>query len=356
MPTTPTRKRSTTAPRSNPQTGDPTPPKAGRVRLQPDKPTVTDPGAAGGKSSRIAAPQIDESHASATARKVTTSRKPRTGAAETAHTAPAPSAPLTMAAQIQTHAGDPNFMSSLARGLAVIRAFSQQRSRLSIAQLSLRTGIPRAAVRRCLYTLTQLGYVACEDGRNFALRAQILALGHAYLSSTPLVTSAQPLLDQVSQAVHESCSMAILDGDEIMYVARSSTSKRIMSIDLGVGSRLPAFCTSMGRVLLANLPAAELSAYLRRVKLTPHTSKTLVAKDRLASALDTVGTQGYAIVDQELELGLRSIAVPVSDSRGRVAAALNVSVQAVRVTIPEMEQSFLPPLHAAAHDLGMLLG
>lgn len=133
-------------------------------------------------------------------------------------------APLTPAVQIQAHAGDPNFMTSLARGLAVIRAFAQQRSALSIAQLSLHTAIPRAAVRRCLYTLSQLGYVACDDGRSFALRAQILALGHAYLSSFPLATSAQPLLDQVSQAVHESCSMAILDNDEIMYVARSAVS------------------------------------------------------------------------------------------------------------------------------------
>lgn len=260
------------------------------------------------------------------------------------------------AAEIGSHAGDPNYMASLARGLAVIRGFSQQRARMTIAQLSLRTGIPRAAVRRVLYTLTALGYVGSDDGRTYILRPQILAIGHAYLSSTPLVTSAQPLLDQVSQAVHESCSMAILDGDDIMYVARSSSSRRIMSIDLGIGSRLPAYCTSMGRVLLAQQTPAQLAGYLRRVKLIPHTNRTQLSKDKLAATLETIHADGYAIVDQELEIGLRSIAVPVIDAGGRAAAALNVSTQAARVTIAEMEKSFLPPLRAAARDLAMVVG
>ena len=259
------------------------------------------------------------------------------------------------AAEIGSHAGDPNYMASLARGLAVIRGFSQQRARMTIAQLSLRTGIPRAAVRRVLYTLTALGYVGSDDGRTYMLRPQILAIGHAYLSSTPLVTSAQPLLDQVSQAVHESCSMAILDGDDILYVARSSSSRRIMSIDLGIGSRLPAYCTSMGRVLLAELPPAQLAAYLKRVRPIPHTHRTQLSREKLAAILETIRADGYAIVDQELEIGLRSIAVPVTDVSGRAAAALNVSTQAARVTIAEMEKSFLPPLRAAARDLAMLL-
>jgi IclR family pca regulon transcriptional regulator len=259
-------------------------------------------------------------------------------------------------AEIGAHAGDPNYMASLARGLAVIRAFSQQRARVSIAQLSLRTGIPRAAVRRVLYTLRALGYVGSEDGRTFILHPKILALGYAYLSSTPLATSAQPLLDQVSQAIHESCSMAVLDGDDVMYVARSSSSRRIMSIDLGVGSRLPAYCTSMGRVLLAHLPSSELAAYLRRAKILPHTERTELSKDKLASILEAVRANAYAVVDQELEIGLRSIAVPVADSTGRVAAALNVGAQAARVTIGGMERRFLPLLRAAARDVGMLLG
>ena len=262
----------------------------------------------------------------------------------------------TTADEIQALSGDPNFMTSLARGLAVIRGFSQQRRKMSIAQLSLRTGIPRAAVRRCLYTLAKLGYVGAEDGGTFALRPQILSLGHAYLSSVPLVMAAQPILDQVSATTHESCSLAIMDGDEILYVARSSSSKRIMSIDLGVGSRLPTHCTSMGRVLLAHLAEDELASYLRRVKLAPYTNRTIVAKEQLTRTIVGVREAGFAIVDQELEIGLRSIAVPVKDYRGRVAAAINISVQAARVSSAEMEKAFLPPLRSAADELGLLAG
>jgi IclR family pca regulon transcriptional regulator len=261
----------------------------------------------------------------------------------------------TQAEEIQALAGDPNFMTSLARGLAVVRAFSQQRQRLSIAQISLRTGISRAAVRRCLYTLARLGYVASDDGRNFTLRPRILALGHAYLSSAPLVSSAQPLLDHVSDQVHESCSMAIHDGDDILYVARSSSSARIMSIDLGIGSRLPAFCTSMGRVLLAGLPAGELNDFLKRFAPTPYTARTLVVRDRLRDAIAAARQAGYAIVDQELELGLRSIAVPVVDANGQAAAAINISTQAARVPIADIEKRYLPVLRAAASELSLLL-
>ena len=277
-------------------------------------------------------------------------------ASSTGTASPPASGVPTAAEEIQALSGDPNFMTSLARGLAVIRGFSQQRRKMSIAQLSLRTGIPRAAVRRCLYTLARLGYVQSEDGRMFALRPQILSLGHAYLSSVPLVMAAQPILDQVSASIHESCSLAIQDGDEILYVARSSASTRIMSIDLGVGSRLPANCTSMGRVLLAGLDDDEFAAFIRRVKLTPYTNRTIVQKDALADAIARVRKQQYAVVDQELEIGLRSIAVPVKDFRQRVAAAINVSVQATRVSVAEMEKTFMPALNAAAQELGMLLG
>ena len=262
---------------------------------------------------------------------------------------------LTAAGEIQALSGDPNFMTSLARGLTVIRAFSQHRNRQSIAQLSHRTGIPRAAVRRCLYTMQKLGYVAVDEGRAYALRPHILALGHAYLSSAPLATSAQPLLNQVSEAIHESCSMAVLDGEDILYVARSSASTRIMSIDLGIGSRLPAFCTSMGRVLLAGLAPNELGLYLRRVKFVPYTNRTIVTRDQLKAALDIARAAGLAVVDQELEIGLRSIAVPVADRDDRVAASINVSVQAGRVSLAQMETTFLSPLRAAARELGMLL-
>jgi IclR family transcriptional regulator, pca regulon regulatory protein len=264
-------------------------------------------------------------------------------------------AAVTPAGEIRAYAGDPNFMASLARGLAVIRAFTQQRRHLTIAQLSQRTAIPRAAVRRCLYTLAALGYVATEDGRTYALRPRILALGHAFLSSTPLVYAVQPLLDQITSVLHESSSMAVLEGDEILYIARSSTTTRLLSIELGIGSRLPAYCTSMGRVLLAGLSAAELDAYLSRVRLVKLTGRTASTPEELKAALHTVRRDGYCVVDQELEIGLRSIAVPVVDREGRAVAAINVGTQSSRVPVSEMESRFLPPLRAAAQELALLL-
>lgn len=264
-------------------------------------------------------------------------------------------AAVTPAVEIQAFAGDPNFMASLARGLSVIRAFTQQRRPLTIAQLSQRTGIPRAAVRRCLYTLARLGYVATDDGRTYSLRPRILTLGHAYLSSTPIVNAVQPLLDQITSVVHESSSMAVLEGDEILYIARSSTTTRVMSIDLGIGSRLPAYCTSMGRVLLAGLSSAELDAHLGRVKLVKLTGRTVSEPAELKAVLAKVRRDGFSIIDQELEIGLRSIAVPVSDPAGKVVAAINIGTQSSRVSVAEMETKFLPPLQAAAHELGLLL-
>jgi IclR family pca regulon transcriptional regulator len=262
---------------------------------------------------------------------------------------------VTPASEIDGLTGDPNFMTSLARGLAVIRAFTQQRRHLTIAQLSHRTGIPRAAVRRCLYTLAKLGYVVADEARGYSLRPGILALGHAYLSSTPLATMVQPLLDHISDALHESSSMAVLESDEILYIARSTTTTRLMSIDLGLGSRLPAYCSSMGRVLLASLSGQELDAYLSRVKLTRLTKRTIVSAPELKRALDQVRRDGFSLVDQELEIGLRSIAVPVTDPSGKVVASINVGTQSARVSVAEMESKFLPALLHAARELGTLL-
>lgn len=281
------------------------------------------------------------------------SRKKRNGSghAKTAEpTEPPPSQPP----DLKTFSGDPNFMTSLARGLAVIRAFSQHRQSQTIAQLSHATGLPRAAVRRCLYTLKQLGYVGASE-RNFCLRPKILNLGHAYLSSTPLAVSAQQFLDQVNAAVHESCSLAILDENEIMYVARSAATTRIMSIDLKPGSRLPAYCSSIGRVLLAHLPPEELEACLAQVKLEPYTERTVTSREKLMQILETVRDHGYALVDQELEMGLRSIAVPVRDRKGRVVAAMNVGAAAARASVRELEANVLGHLRAAAGELQMLL-
>lgn len=249
---------------------------------------------------------------------------------------------------------NPNYMTSLARGLEVIRGFTREERHLSIAQLSRKTGIPRAAVRRCLFTLRELGYVECADGRNYSLRPKLLGLGHAYLSSTPMVVSAQPFLDRVSEAVNESCSLATLDGEDILYLARSVTS-RIISVTLNVGSRLPAHCTSIGHVLLANLPPSELDAFLDSAELKPHTERTVTSAEKLREELEQVRENDYAIADRLMELAVRSIAVPVRNSAGTVVAGINVIVEASRVSLRDMRTLYLPHLQAAAADLGAQL-
>lgn len=246
-----------------------------------------------------------------------------------------------------------DFMTSLARGLAVLRAFSDQRRSLTIAQISHRTGISRAAVRRCLHTLCALGY-AEADGALFTLQSKVLTLGYSYLSSTPLTVSTGPYLNAISRKLDESCSLAVLQDDEILYVARSVTA-RIMSVSLNTGSRLPAYCTSLGRVLLAQLPPEGLQAYLERVKLQAYTDKTVVSATRLHEIIDEVRQAGYALNDQELEIGLRSLAVPVRGASGNVLAALNVGVQASRVTPAYMLEVFLPILKEGAGELSVLL-
>ncbi|RJG06694.1 IclR family transcriptional regulator [Noviherbaspirillum cavernae] len=260
--------------------------------------------------------------------------------------------PLTIAEEIDALT-DPSFMTSLARGLAVIRAFSDQRRSLTIAQISHRTGIPRAAVRRCLHTLKQLGYVDSE-ANNFSLKPKILTLGYSYLSSTPLTLAAQPYLNSISRTLNESCSLAVLDEDEVLYVARSATS-RIMSVALNTGSRLPAYCTSLGRVLLACQPEEDLDAYFKRVELKAWTDKTVVSEKGLREILGSARKNGYVILEQELEIGLRSIAVPVRGASGNVIAALNVGTQAARVSQQKMKDDILPVLLKGAQELSVLL-
>jgi IclR family pca regulon transcriptional regulator len=256
--------------------------------------------------------------------------------------------------EIEQPVGDPNFMQSLARGLAVIRGFSSERRTMTIAQLSQKTGIPRAAVRRCLYTLKQLGYVASPDGRDFAPQPKLLGLGHAYLSSTPLVVNAQPFLDRVSDAVRESCSLAILDGEDILYIARSVSSK-IISVNLNPGSRLPAHCTSIGYVLLANLGREQLDDFLKHAALRAFTERTITAPKKLRALFDAVREQDYAMADQLMELKVRSIAVPVRNAAGTVVAGMNVIVPAAGASLRDMKTAYLPHLQAAARDLGAQL-
>jgi IclR family transcriptional regulator, pca regulon regulatory protein len=258
------------------------------------------------------------------------------------------------AAHLDQFSGDPNFMTSLARGLLVIQTLSESKLQLSISQLSKKTGLSRASVRRCLHTLSELGFAATDDARNFHLCPRVLTLGHLYLSSMPLSAAAQPILEHLSRILNESCSAALLDGVDIVHVARANVP-RTMAIDIGVGTRLPAFCTSMGRVLLAHLPAEELEAVLPKIEFTRYTEKTITSMEKLRQALTAVRREGYAIIDQELELGLLSMAVPLASSAGRVVAAINIGALGQRVSLQDMQTRFLPYLRAAAQELSPLL-
>ena len=258
--------------------------------------------------------------------------------------APGPAAPAQPAPGRRT-----DFVQSLDRGLAVIRCFSSERPSLTLSEVAERTGLTRAAARRFLLTLQELGYVG-STGRQFSLRPRVLALGYAYLSSFSVAQIAQPHLEDLAEELHESCSVSVLDGDDIVYVARASAN-RIMTIALTVGTRLPPYPTSMGRVLLASLPASELDAHLQRTSLRKLTERTVVDEAELRQILITVAAQGWAAVDQELEAGVRSIAVPIRDSSGRVVAAINASAHAARVPMRTLERQFLPRLLDAAQQI-----
>jgi IclR family pca regulon transcriptional regulator len=243
-------------------------------------------------------------------------------------------------------------MLSLARGLAVIRAFGG--GPLSTAEAARLTGMSRAAARRCLHTLGVLGYVEGGAG-SYRLSPRVLSLGYTYLHSDAVPRAAQPVLELLAEGLSESCSLSVLDGDEIVYVARAATH-RVVSVGLSVGSRLPASCTCMGRVLLAFSSEAEQSAYLARVKLARHTRHTIVTRAALRAELARVRAAAYALVDQELEIGLRSLAVPVHRPGGHVIAALSVGVQAARVDCDSMLRHYLPALRAAAEEVGLAIG
>ena len=258
---------------------------------------------------------------------------------------------VTPAASLDVYTGDPNFMTSLARGLIVIQAFTQQSPQMTISQLSIKTGLSRAAVRRCLYTLTKLGFAGAEDGSRYSLRPRMLTLSHTYTTSNTLSTAAQPILERMSATLRESFSVATLDGEDIVYIARTQVN-RVMAVDLHIGSRLPAYCTSMGRVLLAYLPTEQLEQYLAKAALTPHTTRTITSVEKLRLALRNVRRNGYAVVDQEYEVGLRSLAVPVYSPGGRVVATLNLSGNAPRMPVFDMQTRFLPHLRNAAAELG----
>lgn len=244
--------------------------------------------------------------------------------------------------------GDPDFMTSLARGLAVMRVVAEAERPMTVAEVSRRTALSRAAVRRCLYTLMKLGYVG-QNERGFSIRRQALALGHAFVSLNSLAARSQALLNQLRDELGESCSLGIIEEDQLYYVARAEAS-RIMSIRLRVGSCLPLYATSMGRVLLAGRSRHEQEAYLDRVNLRPLTPRTVTDPAQLLSIIWTIKNSGYAIVDQELEVGLRSIAVPIRDG-GDVVAALNVGTAAARITSDELRGPILTAMQQVAAKL-----
>jgi len=236
-----------------------------------------------------------------------------------------------------------DYVQSLARGLSVLRAFDAHHTRLSLADIAARTAMSRAAARRLVMTLEHLGYVR-GSGREYVLSPSVLELGFGYLGSLNLTDLAQPLLDDLARTVNQSSSMAVLDGQSIVYVLRVP-GRRIMSVTLGVGARLPAFCASMGRVLLSGLEEPALDQWLHDCTPTRHTVHTVTDTSRLQRIVEDVRRQGYAYVEQELELGLCSVAVPVHNAEGRIATAINVSMpyhpdaerEAMREILPQLK-------------------
>ncbi len=271
------------------------------------------------------------------------------------------SAEAAKLAMVETHmatdtpdpTADNNYIAALARGLAVMRSFAGQRNQLTMAEIAKLVGLPRATVRRCLITLNALGYID-SNGKYYRLTPQVLTLSQSYFSSNPLPRVAQPYIEQVSEAVGESCSVSVLTGDEVIYVARS-TRKRAASVHRDVGQNLPAFCTSMGRVLLANLEPDALDAYFKRVTLKKFTHETVTDEAMLRGLLEQVRRREFCLIDGELEHNLRAVAVPVRDQSGKVIAAAHISTESSRTPKEKMRNEFLPVLRSAVSQMRPLL-
>lgn len=244
---------------------------------------------------------------------------------------------------------DKDYVQAFVRGLNVIRAFGPQHSRMTLTQVAELTGFPPAATRRFLLTLVRERY-ATTDGKYFLLTPRILDLGYAYLSSQQIWEGTQSVLAEVAGRIGESCSASVLDGDEIVYVARVAAN-RIMTVDLRVGSRLPAFYTSMGRVLLAHLSEADLDRLIARHDFQKLTPKTISSAGEMRDMLRRTRAQGWSLTNQELELGLLSVAVPLRDRLGKVSAAINVSSHVSRRSPQQMTREILPILSQAAERI-----
>jgi IclR family transcriptional regulator, pca regulon regulatory protein len=248
--------------------------------------------------------------------------------------------------------GDKEFMATLAKGLAVIKAFGAERPSLTLSQAAAAVGLSRATARRVLRTLAELGYVE-QDGRNFALAPRVLELGFSYLSGQSWIERAQPLMKTLSEEVQESCSASVLQGAEIIYVARVQT-RRIMTSTIAVGTRLTAFHTSMGRIQLGYLADDELWRRLRAARIEPMTPSTITDLRALFDRIKGDHDRGFSIVDEELEKGLRSISVALTSRRGRPIGAINVSAHSNRTTRNEMRDRFLPRLREIASQVALL--
>lgn len=246
-----------------------------------------------------------------------------------------------------------DIMGGLAKGLQVIETFTAERPRQSIAEVSAASGLDRATARRCLLTLAHHGY-ADYDGKFFTLRPRVLRLGTACLATMPLPQIVQPLLDALSERIGQSSSVSILDGAEIVYVARAA-QRKVMSIGLMPGSRLPAYCTSMGRVMLAALPEAEARALLEAAPLPARTPFTRTEPEAILAELAAIRAQGYALIDQEVEIGLRSIAVPIRNAHRQTVAALNIGASAFHQTVDGLRDAYLKDLLALQANLAPLL-
>jgi IclR family transcriptional regulator, pca regulon regulatory protein len=233
------------------------------------------------------------------------------------------------APEVGRHVGNPDFVLSLTRGLRVIESYEGHTVGRSVAESAKDDALSRASVRRLFLTLEVLGYA--ESSRRVChLKTRVLKLGLSYLSSTSVIAAAQPVLERITAVLGESASMSILDGDQIVYVARSAPS-RVLSVGLSVGSHLPAYCISMGRVLLAALPEEQLDGYLRNVRPRSYTAKTIIKPEKLRAVLLKTRKDGFALVNEELEAGLRALSVPVCNRRNRVVAAINIGARAQRI-------------------------
>lgn len=245
---------------------------------------------------------------------------------------------------------DRDFVTALASGLDVILAFDNANPRMTLSEVAAKTDMNRARARRFLLTLHALGYVR-KQHRHFELAPKALQLGYAYLSANNYRSVIQQHLEDITQRIGESSSLGVLDGSEVIYVARSAAPHRLMAITLSIGTRLPAVATSMGRVLLAQLPGDELDALLATTPLTRHTEHTVTDERTLRERLDEVRRQGYCIVDQELDSGLRSLAVPAFDANDRLLGAINVSTNAARIDLATLTDDFLPLLQEKARQI-----